>query len=54
MSLYQICFVVQEVHGLCTGFQVEFLVMYIFILHEVLSYIDSTAEARSEFCVLNF
>jgi hypothetical protein len=37
-------FLVQKVHGLFTGFQVEFLVKYIFILHEVLSYIDSTAE----------
>jgi len=44
MWVNQICFVVQKGNGLCTGFQVEFLVMYIFILHEVLSFIDSTAE----------
>jgi len=44
MWINQICFIVQKVHGLCTGFEVEFLVMYIFILHEVLSYIDSTTE----------
>ena len=34
----------QKVRGVFTGFQVEFLVMYIFILHEVLSFTDSTAE----------